>query len=243
MHALILRLEAPLMAFGGVAIDEDGVTDRFPAASMLTGLLANALGWDHRDFAPLQRLQRRLLFAARLDAVGTPLEDYQVADLGAEPRTWTTRGVPAERGKGPGAQKALRVRHYHADACCVVALALAPPGEAPSLKDIAAALRRPARPLFIGRKPCLPACPILAGEMDGESALAILARWPRDPARDDGRAMPARWPAGDAHPGARGRELWVSDLRDWGNQAHTGNRPVCEGELALAPAPGGEGGP
>ena len=38
---LILTLEAPLMSFGGITIDHLGVTRDFPAASMLTGLLAN----------------------------------------------------------------------------------------------------------------------------------------------------------------------------------------------------------
>ena len=42
---LILNLESPLMAFGGETIDNYGVIRPFPAASMLTGLLANALGW------------------------------------------------------------------------------------------------------------------------------------------------------------------------------------------------------
>ena len=41
---LVLHLEAPLLAFGGVAIDQIGIIRDFPAASMLTGLLANALG-------------------------------------------------------------------------------------------------------------------------------------------------------------------------------------------------------
>ena len=35
-HWLALRLEAPMAAFGGVAIDQLGVTRDYPAASMLT---------------------------------------------------------------------------------------------------------------------------------------------------------------------------------------------------------------
>ena len=42
MEHLILGLESPLMAFGGETIDNLGVIRRFPSASMLTGLLANA---------------------------------------------------------------------------------------------------------------------------------------------------------------------------------------------------------
>ena len=49
MNHLILNLESPLMAFGGETIDNLGVIRWFPAASMLTGLLANALGWRRVD--------------------------------------------------------------------------------------------------------------------------------------------------------------------------------------------------
>ena len=46
---LVLQLEAPLVAFGGVTIDHIGVIRDFPALSMLTGLFANALGWVSLD--------------------------------------------------------------------------------------------------------------------------------------------------------------------------------------------------
>src|SRR5215813_9680694 len=45
MRHLILRLEAPLMSFGGDMIDANGPTLDFPLASLVIGLMANALGW------------------------------------------------------------------------------------------------------------------------------------------------------------------------------------------------------
>jgi CRISPR system Cascade subunit CasD len=69
---LILRLQAPLLAFGGVAIDHVGVTRDYPALSMLTGLLANALGWERTEWKRHQVLQDRLIFAARRDRRGWP---------------------------------------------------------------------------------------------------------------------------------------------------------------------------
>ena len=62
-----MRLEAPLVSFGGVAIDHIGVTRDFPAASMLTGMIANALGWDRTDWRKHQALQDHLVFASRID--------------------------------------------------------------------------------------------------------------------------------------------------------------------------------
>ncbi|MBR2534853.1 MAG: type I-E CRISPR-associated protein Cas5/CasD [Hyphomicrobium sp.] len=62
---LVVRLEAPLVAFGGVIIDHIGVTFDFPALSALTGLFANALGYDRTERQAHQDLQDRLIFAAR----------------------------------------------------------------------------------------------------------------------------------------------------------------------------------
>ena len=67
MRHLILNLESPLMAFGGETIDNYGVTRWFPAASMLTGLFANALGWRRVESDRHQSLQDRLVFASRID--------------------------------------------------------------------------------------------------------------------------------------------------------------------------------
>ena len=44
VDALLLRLDAPLMSFGAPMVDSNGVIQEFPALSMLTGLLGNALG-------------------------------------------------------------------------------------------------------------------------------------------------------------------------------------------------------
>src|SRR5690606_31602973 len=82
MDVLILRFDAPLMSFGAVVVDQNNPAWRFPGAAMLTGLLANALGWDHRDTAQLQGLQDRLRFAARWDAEPELLTEYQTVDLG-----------------------------------------------------------------------------------------------------------------------------------------------------------------
>ena len=86
---LILNLESPLMAFGGETIDNYGVIRPFPAASMLTGLLANALGWRRVEAQRHQDLQDRLVFAARIDREphgGLSMRDFQTAQLGANDR-------------------------------------------------------------------------------------------------------------------------------------------------------------
>ena len=129
MRHLIVHLESPLMAFGGETIDNLGVVRPFPAASMLTGMFANALGWRRIEREAHERLQRRLVFAARIDrepAGGYAMRDFQTAQLGASDRGWTTRGRPEGRAGGAATYNSphLRYRDYYADMRVTVALRL-----------------------------------------------------------------------------------------------------------------------
>jgi CRISPR system Cascade subunit CasD len=233
-EVLLLRLDAPLMSFGGVVVDERGVTEPFPTRSLLTGLLANALGYDHRDAEPLGRLQERLRSAVRRDLPGSLLVDFQTVDL-RQPflsEAWTTRGAAVSRRGGSAATGThIRRRHYWADAVFTVALAFEPADEAPDLARCAAALAEPERPLFLGRKTCLPALPLLLGTVRAESLHAALRRAPLS-ARATPGPWEAWWPEEEpAPPPGRGRLVPVSDERDWANQVHTGRRFVWEGTI------------
>jgi CRISPR system Cascade subunit CasD len=254
---LVLGLEAPLVAFGGVTIDHIGVTWDFPALSMLTGLFANALGWDRTEVERHQALQDRLVFAARRDSVPYigVLRDMQNADLSVERRGWTTRGKPEERGGGSLDQVHRRQRDYHPDALIAVVVTLARADDAPTLDDLAAAVERPQRPLFIGRKPCLPSAPLLRRLFDGgsfiESATAheALSSLPRlgylDQDRDadlqDQRVeLPAIWPAaeGPTTGATVDRGIARADRRNWVSGLHGGTRAVVEGRIRPPPGPG-----
>ena len=230
MRWLVLRLDAPLASFGGTAIDARGVTRDFPAASAITGLLANALGYERHEAARIGRLQERLIFAARREAEPTlgRMTDFQTAKLGANDRGWTTRGRIEERAGGAATYDSphIRQRDYHADMRMTVVLHLSPADEAPDLDDIAGALDRPARPLFIGRKGCLPAGYLLAPD----AARWVEADSPRDAliavgGTDGQRAL---WPAG----AGEGQE--ITDARNWRSGLHGGSRRVVEGRLPSA---------
>ena len=251
---IILNLEAPLMSFGGETIDNLGVIRPFPARSMLTGLLANALGWRRVERQRHQDLQDRIVFAARIDREphgGLRMTDYQTVQMGDTVDLfvrsggwvvgWTTRGEPEQRagalgasGSGPFTHQ--RWRDYHADMSVTVALRLDPADGDPALDDLANALQEPARPLFIGRKPCLPSRPVFGGFIEGASALEALLSLPVE-AADQGRREPPPvrllWPEGeDAHDmtGVRlSRRSMLTDERNWVSGLHGGARPVCEG--------------
>ncbi len=228
MRWLHLRFEAPLASFGGEAIDARGVIRDFPAQSMLTGLLANALGWTRSMRADHQRFQSRILFGAVHDddPALRRVTDYQTAQLRKADKMWSTRGAPIGRAGGAntylGAHQ--RWRDYHADLRLSVVLTLAPDAPEPSLEHVAAALDKPARPLFIGRKSCLPTTPILRGWLEAVDVQAAL-----ESVVPVGRECPAIWPHSEGMEGDHA--AMVTDERNWVSGLHGGARKVCLGRL------------
>lgn len=230
MHRhLLMRLEAPLIAFGGETIDNYGVIRDFPALSMVTGMLANALGYRREESELHDRLQARLVLGARLGREVQRLTDFQTAQLGKDDKGWTTSGVPEERRGGAESYKSphLRYRDYHASLSVLVALRLEPAGEFPSLDDLAQALDHPARPLFIGRKTCLPSGRVFAGWHEAENVLGTLQA-----AQLPGNASHLRmqWPEGEGVL-AGDRLLDLCDERNWRSGVHGGWRPVRDGSF------------
>ncbi|MDX2288909.1 MAG: type I-E CRISPR-associated protein Cas5/CasD [Hyphomicrobiaceae bacterium] len=252
-HWLVLRLEAPLVSFGAVAIDSNGVIWDFPALSMLTGLFANALGYERTEREAHQALQDRLVVASRRDdePYDGVLTDVQNVQMQKSDKGWTTRGAPEGRDGGAFGGPHRRFRDYHPDALVAVVVTLWPPSSAessssrlpPSLDDLARALDRPDRPLFIGRKPCLPAFPLNAGTITAATAHAALLKLPPpvDRSSTPRRAarprrtveLRAQWPAGE---GPRegplvDRLIALPDRRNWISGLHGGTRSVVEGRV------------
>lgn len=161
---------------------------------------------------------------ARLDRTGTVLRDFQTAQLGANDKGWTTRGHPEGRAGGANTYKSphIRQRHYRADAFVTIALRLDPPGEDPGLAAIAAALATPVRPLFIGRKPCLPSRPILSeSPVEADTVFAALRFAPLASADRQQKIRfalpPTEWPRDRPYDSRT-----VADVRDWRAGVHAG---------------------
>jgi CRISPR system Cascade subunit CasD len=249
MDVLILRFDAPLMSFGAPIVDNRGEIQPYPALSMMTGLLGNALGVDHSEAHRLERLQERLRYASRQDRRGRQIQDFQTVDIsqphlrayGRESRAWTTRGKLENRtnqnkkgDRGP----LLRYRDYWADAVHTVAVTLDPADESPALDDLEAAVRHPERPLFLGRKACLPAGSLSAGRVEVDDLRDALVEAPLHDRADSGPQYSAWWPV---HPddGAPPEDAPldedlrrpVTDRRDWTNQIHVGERWIVHGTI------------
>ena len=232
MRHLIIRLQAPMMAFCTVRVDRYGRTLGHPGLSMMTGLLANALGYERSERERLQRLQDRVVFASRIDReAGETLREYQTVEIRRGEQAWTPLGIPERRGGGEY-QRHFLYQEYHQDMTALAALRLEPKGEEPGLDDLAAALDRPERPLFIGRKCCPPAERLMAGWAEGDTALEALLAWP---AEDNG-GMPERirlsWPPDEGAWGIEPEaDRRLADVRNWQTGTHGGERRIMTGTV------------
>lgn len=233
MNAFLLRFDAPMMSFGGTVTDNFGVTNLFPGRSLLAGLFANALGYDHADMERLTRLQSSIEFAVRCDRTGRELVDFHTVDLGQDFLTqgWTTYGAVQKRNGGVSDRTHIRYRHYLTDAIFTLAVKLQAGKGIPLNPEIAHALDRPARPLFLGRMCCAPATKIFLGWSVSSTLREGLEYTPL-PIRAQlmpGNKLLARWPASETG----GSAVMVTDDRDWFNQVHAGRREVREGLIAV----------
>jgi CRISPR system Cascade subunit CasD len=233
---LILVLEGPLAAYGAEMVDVRGPVRDWPGASLLTGLIANALGYQRTMGIELAALQARLDFAVRIDRAGERLLDQQNAQLFENDCGWTTRGQPEGRENSPSYSKDRlgrkqlinrRQRDYFADSAVTVAVSLRDCDAAPTLETIGAALEAPARPLFLGRKPCLPSRPLFAGFIEAEDALAAVLAAPKVDPNDP--VDP--WIVVRDQPGLPQafESLHVTDERNWIAGVHAGERVFRRG--------------
>lgn len=228
-HALVLRFDAPMMSFGGTAVDNNGVINQFPLLSMVTGLLANAAGYSHEDTKELTALQERIDFAARCDRPGRVLVDFHTVDLGQDflRKGWTTRGEAQGRAGSVSDRTHIRYRHYLVDS--IFTLVVGMPSK--EVLRFGKALRAPARPLFLGRACCVPAVPIYMDTIQTSTLRGALETTPlpKRAVPSSGSRFLAQWPCEEEG----GRCVFVVDERDWSNQVHVGRRLVRQGLISV----------
>ena len=237
MDVLLLRFDAPLMSFGAPIVDNRGVIQPYPALSMMTGMLGNALGFDHSEFERLDGLQKRLRYASRQDRHGEKITDFQTVDFTQEhldkSKAWTTRGTIEGRSTRLQKQTHIRERDYWADSVHTIALTVDGKGESPSVDELERALQHPERPLFIGRKTCLPAVPMHLGRIEAASLVDALERAPLAERADEGPTYRAWWPCEPEADEGADIVKPITDRRDWRNQIHVGERWIAEGSITV----------
>lgn len=157
MSVLVLRLAGPLQSWGASSRFVRRTTSTEPTKSGVLGLVAAAQGLRRSD--PLESLLG-LRFGVRVDQPGRLIRDFQTAQRPDIQRDGTVkwRSLP------------LSQRYYLSDAVYLAVLE----GDDQLIRGIDSAVRRPAFPLFLGRRSCPPAGPIALGvrDCDLDAALA-----------------------------------------------------------------------
>lgn len=176
---LALLLDGPMQSWGFASRFTRRTTALHPTKSGVTGLLAAALGYDkHSADEPAQiaRLAALTCTTVTLPKPGKREElpilrmsDYHTIGGGYDKKTEAMKKPRA--ASGAGLETVLSERHYLLDARFGVLLE----GEADFLAEIALALQNPRCGLWLGRKCCIPASPLLAGiGASAEAALKLL---------------------------------------------------------------------
>ncbi|MFF4534266.1 type I-E CRISPR-associated protein Cas5/CasD [Streptomyces sp. NPDC001407] len=223
---LVLVLAGPLQSWGSTGRHAFRDTDPHPTKSGVTGMLASALGLPRTDTTGLAELAA-LTFAVRTDQPGTRTRDFHTT------HTRDGKAMP------------LSDRFYLADALFTAALA----GPADLTVRAHQALLNPAHPLFLGRRSCPPARPVVHSlHPDATDPVAALEALPWQAAAWYQRAHPGHRMTihHDTHPTNRAARLAQDHPLDFSPTArrrHTA-RPVATRRLpAQATGPGGPGGP
>ena len=204
MATLLLRLAAPLQAWGVDSKFETRKTNREPTKSGVIGLLAAALGLRRDESEGLARLTG-LRFGVRVEREGQLLVDYHTAKTQDEKTSYVT------------------YRHYLQDA---VFLAGLESEDAALLQQLQDALQHPAFPLYLGRRSCPPALPLCLGlrqgslqEMlqtepplcPGKPCRMVLDADPQEPGAAPQRDVPVSFDPHHRQYGYRSaRELWLT---------------------------------
>ena len=156
MSTLLLRIEAPMQSWGTVTRGAVRQTYVHPSKSGVVGLLANALGRKLEDnIDDLAALR----MGVRIERRGSLLSDFSAVQNVAR----SNNGAPKPSH--------LQTKMYLADACFLVAFE----GKRELLESLLRAVEQPARPLFFGRRNCIPSAPLAMpdGLVDVELVAAL----------------------------------------------------------------------
>lgn len=167
-RVLMLRLAGPLQSWGDQSRFNQRETRPEPTKSGILGLLAAAEGRS-REEPPGELLD--LALGVRVDQAGTLLRDYHtVSDYRGRPLPQAAVNAKSvQKPTSPPKHTHITHRYYLQDAVFVVGVA----GPAGLVESLAAAVRRPAFPLALGRRSCPPAQPLVLGLRSGTLAEAL----------------------------------------------------------------------
>ena len=148
MATLLLRLAAPLQAWGSDSKFNIRNTEREPTKSGVIGMIAAAMGIQRNASPKLLEPLAKLKFGIRVDREGKLLKDFHMVH---------------EYKNGKMDDSHLTTRYYLSDAVFLAALES---DNREYLEEIVDALKRPVYPLFLGRRSCPITLPLIIGISD-----------------------------------------------------------------------------
>ena len=170
---LVFLLSAPLASFGGFSGHERRGSGTFPLRSAILGLIGAALGIDRVDKVAQAQL-RKYSVAVQPLKNSEPLRDYHTVQTVPTPKVKQpgTRKIALEQG-GRELNTIITLRDYRCDV--LIGVAIWGSG-AWQLEQVADCLRRPAFPLYLGRKSCPLALPVNPAIIVAEEPVEALSQ-------------------------------------------------------------------
>lgn len=160
---LVLRLEGALQSWGEQAKWDERDSASMPTKSGVVGLLACAMGLE-RENPEIAALSDHIQIAVRADRPGRKAVDYQTVT--GDP-LWNAEGKKRSLGN-----TFISRRTYLEDASFLVVIA----ADRLWTEKITGALKNPVWCPYLGRKNCIPSCPILLEEHPKETDILTLLK-------------------------------------------------------------------
>ena len=189
MRLIKFTLSAPLQSWGEDSRWDYRGTAAMPTKSAIIGLLGCCLGYPRGD-KRLNHLNQSLSIAIRADRPGTVMTDYHTVQ--------GTNGVffNAEGKPRTGGDTIITPKQYLQDARFTVFLW----GDQDALNTCYYGMRHPKWAVYLGRKSCVPAVPILPKWMEANSPEDAIACFDSD---ERAHSVPNPQVEIDSHPNAQ----------------------------------------
>lgn len=186
-HFLPLLLDGPMQSWGFESRFQRRTTGLYPTKSGVIGMICAAMGHAKRsreedEMLPKLASLEMTVFVLPKSRPGVTrpdvtarnhwlerrrLEDYHTVGGGFDPKT-DSQWMPRKASGGPCDHPTVSHRQYLFDSCFGVILA----GDPSLLEKVATALKNPCWGVWLGRKSCIPAAPLLASDTDGTAVFA-----------------------------------------------------------------------
>lgn len=165
---LVFRLYAPMASWGEAAVGETRPTATYPGRGAILGLVGAALGIRRDDDEGQLSLRQSLRIAVKQRSPGLLLRDYHTVQVPPSQSKVRYRSRREELSVPKDALNTiLSTRNYRCDGLWVVAIRLT--AEATwTLNELKAALEKPRFTLFLGRKACPLAAPLVPAVIEAD---------------------------------------------------------------------------